>query len=397
MADAQTSTPSPEILQHLIDQAAHLSVLSVPSKPDSAAIRNGNAIIGMRVHERLHRLQIDTVAPTEAHPLRSTQRVGESLGDFQHLWMFMPDDFVATPGIVPPPTPLDPSRSQRFVMLDARCTLNTGQRDQFTGFGTGITLPTTVNGQPQLLVNAVGTVTGGSGRFSGHDAGTYLHCGEISPQGEFHGHILLRSMDPQGTLRSDRSLPALRSVPDPEPHITYALLRGEAVPSDPVAPKMGPNGQPIGLIVEQGLRLLFLDTAVGAFGVRAQTRIGQRVGRIIAHVVFDPAAASGSNEDPIPFTTWDEFLFEDADGQALGRFTADSSEGRVFGLSLAGTRSIRFGGVGKVLQGDGAFAGMNGLMTDNSVVVFEPHVSASVYVLRLNDPEGRFRASVGGG
>jgi hypothetical protein len=35
--------------------------------------------------------------------------------------------------------------------------------------------------------------------------------------------------------------------------------------------------------------------------------------------------------------------------------------------------------------------GTEGLMTDNSVVSFTPHVSASVYVIRVNDPEGRYR------
>jgi hypothetical protein len=32
-------------------------------------------------------------------------------------------------------------------------------------------------------------------------------------------------------------------------------------------------------------------------------------------------------------------------------------------------------------------------MTDNSVVVFTPHVSASVYVLRIHDPHGKFHAT----
>jgi hypothetical protein len=39
---------------------------------------------------------------------------------------------------------------------------------------------------------------------------------------------------------------------------------------------------------------------------------------------------------------------------------------------------------------------MEGLMTDNSVVIFTPHVSASLYVLRVHDPDGRFRSAVNG-
>lgn len=391
------SAASPEILQHRIDQAAHLNVLSVPADGPSAAIAGPGGTLGVRVREVLHRLQVAPTAPTPSEPVRASNRVGEPIARFEHVWMVAPDDFVARPGEVPPPTPLDPTRPQRLVMLESRLTLDNGSHDGFRGFGTGSTRPTTVGGRSRLLVTTVGTILDGTGRFAGHDAGTYLHCGELDPERGFTGNLLLRVMDPQGTIRSDRSLPDLRQVPDPEKDITYVVLRGEAVPSDPVSPKLGPDGAPIGLIVEQGLRLLFLDAAVDStWGIRATARVGQVVGKIIAHVVFDPNAATGTNLDPIPFTTWDEFLFFDADGRDLGRFTGDSDEGRVFGLALGGARAIRFGGVGKVLRGDGNFAGIEGLMSDNSVVVFEPHVSASVYVLRLHDPAGRFRASLGG-
>lgn len=394
---AAVAAPSPEVLQHLIDEAAHLNVLSLPDSRRSAAVGSAGGVVGVRVHEVLHRLDVSPVAPSAERPLAAANRVGEPLGRFEHLWMVAPDDFVATPGAVPPPTPLDPSRSQRLVMLDGRCTLDTGGDDGFRGFGAGRTRPTTVGGRSRLLVTTVGTILEGSGRFAGHEAGTYLHCGELDPERGFTGNLLLRVMDPEGTLRSERTLPELRDVPDPEPDVTYLVLRGEAVPADPVRPKLGPDGRQIGLIVEQGLRLLYLDAAVDeTWGVRATARVGQIVGRITAHVVFDPAAASGTALDPLPFTTWDDLVFHDADGRALGRFTADSDEGRVFNLSLAGQQAIRFGGVGRVLTGDGPFAGIEGLMTDNSVVVFEPHVSASVYVLRLHDPEGRFRAGGGG-
>jgi hypothetical protein len=35
-------------------------------------------------------------------------------------------------------------------------------------------------------------------------------------------------------------------------------------------------------------------------------------------------------------------------------------------------------------EGDGVFAGIRGQLTDSSLVLFEPHVSASVYVLRVS-------------
>jgi hypothetical protein len=175
------------------------------------------------------------------------------------------------------------------------------------------------------------------------------------------------------------------------------VLRGEAVPDDPVRPNIGPDGRRLGLVVQQGLELQYCDcAATGQGGVRATSRWGERIGRITAHVTFDPASASGTPLDPVPFTAYDEFLFFNREGETIGSFTATSSEGRVFNTTLLGQPAIRFGGVGTILGGAGPFEGIEGLMTDNSMVVFTPHVSASVYVLRIPDPRGKFRAAVGG-
>jgi hypothetical protein len=124
--------------------------------------------------------------------------------------------------------------------------------------------------------------------------------------------------------------------------------------------------------------------------------VGQRIGKILAHVNFNPAAPGGTSLNPIPFTTFDEFTFFDRQGRTIGGFTGDSSEGRVFNILVGGQKGIRFGGTGRIQGGTGPLAGIEGFLTDNSVVIFTPHVSASVYVLRIPDPDGRFRAAVDG-
>jgi len=314
------------------------------------------------------------------------------VGQFTHRWVVVPPDYVARPGQEPPPTALDPSRSQRFVMLDSICRFGDG-KDCFHGFGTGQTFPMTVNGRRDLLAVAIGTVLEGFGKFKGGEESTYVYCGSLSVEQGFTGNILLRVMDPGGAIPTSSDLPAIESRHHPEPGITYVVFRGEAIPSDAVTPRMGANGQLEGLDVNQGLRLLHLDCAVGGHaGLRASARVGEVIGRILAHVTFNPAAPGGTSLDPIPFTTVDEFTFHDRDGQLVGTFTGDSSEGRLFNTMVAGQKGIRFGGTGRLLGGTGPFDGIEGLLTDNSVVIFTPHVSASVYVLRINDPEGRFRA-----
>lgn len=386
---------SPEVVQSRIDRSAHFNLLSVPvATGRSAALREGGRIVGVRVEETLHRFRVRTAVDRGSPPLRASNRVGEPVGRFSHRWMVAPDEHVAIPGRTPPATGFDPSRSQRLVLLDGRCTF--GADDGFRGFGTGRTLPLGSGGGATCLVTAIGTVLEGSGRFAGHEQGTYVYCGTLDPERGFTGNLLLRVLDLQETLRTERSLPGIRPIPDPEEGVTYLVLRGEAVPSDPVSPNLGPDGRPIGLIVEQGLRLQFLDCAVRdgsgrRSGVRTSDRIGRLVGRITARVTFDPESADGTALDPIPFVADDEMVLTAPDGTALGRFTGDSTEGRVFNLELAGRPAIRFGGTGRLRGGPGPFRGLEGLLTDNSLVVFEPHVSASVYVLRVPDPDGRFR------
>lgn len=383
------SPPSADAVQRLVDRAAHFNMFSLPER--SAGIRGpGGGVIGWTIRETLHRFEIKSEPPTAERPLRARNRVGEPAARFIHRWLLAPDDFVAGPDREPPPTAFDPSRSQRFVMMEGTCTFGSGE-DSFRGFGAGHTLP--VPGQRHVQAMAVGTVLEGSGRFQGHEEGTYLYCGTLDPQRGFTGNLLLRLMDRDDSFRADGPLPGLQARRDPEPDFTYLLFRGQAIPSDPVSPRVGPDGQPLGLTVVQGLRMLELDFVAGGHGgVRSTDKVGATIGRITAYVNFNPAAPGGTNLDPIPFTTYDEFVFFDREGRKVGGFTGDSSEGRVFGTQLSGQQGIRFGGVGRVLTGTGSFEGINGLMTDNSVVVFDPHVSASIYLLRVHDPEGRFRA-----
>jgi len=401
--EAGAGAYSADLLQRLVDQAAYFNLHSTPGVSESrVAIRGTDRkeILGVRVTESLRRFSIRTYAATERQPFRATNTIGEIAGNFTHRWMFIPDDYSAQPGSEIPPTALDASRSQRFVMVDGVCRFGNGE-DGFRGFGTGKTYPSKEFGRSQLLVTAIGTLLEGFGKFRDHAECTYVYCGKLDVECGFTGNLMIRAMDPQGTLRNRGSLPPLRPAPEyePEPDITYVMLRGQAAPTDLVAPRLDQSGQFLGLKVEQGVTMITVDASYrDRKGPQSVTSLGPLVGKLSADIVFDPTAPGGTSRDPIPFTTTDLLTFPDHTEQPAGSFVANLVDGRVFNLEIpmgSGQKAIRFGGTGPLQNGTGVFEDIDGLMTDNSVVMFTPHVSASVYVLRIHDPYGRYRFKPG--
>src|SRR5262249_60155086 len=107
---------------------------------------------------------------------------------------------------------------------ESLCRFENG-KDGFRGFGTGRTFPTSHNGQSQLLAGAVGNIMEGWGKFRGL-VGTYVYCGTIS-DGAFTGSLLCRVMDPEGVLRTQKSLPDIKGTKSPERDVAYVLFRGQ--------------------------------------------------------------------------------------------------------------------------------------------------------------------------
>jgi hypothetical protein len=280
-------------------------------------------------------------------------------------------------------------------MLDGECEFGDG-RDGFRGFGAGATFPSTGGA---LLAAAVGDLTEGRGRFAGA-VGTYTYCGSLSAGEGFRGSLMLRVMDPQGALQADGDLPGVESWQPVEQGVTYFILRGQKKDRRAkTAYSFGADGQVNGLNVSQQLRLIDVDAAArGRGGLRSFKSVGAVVGKMNANIAFNlfSPGAPGTALAPIPFQSYNEYIFYDRDGDTVGSFVGDGGEGRTFNMELAGApgqRALRFGGFGPLMNGTGPFSGIEGLMSDNSVVGIAPHAIVTFYVLRVNDPDGKFRAS----
>lgn len=401
--DINAETYPFEFVQHLINQAAVLNLYSIPAAGVGTVAMyapGGGAVIGFRISESLHRFQIDLHTPSKEEGLRASNSIGETVGRFEHRWMIIPDGFVAQPGVEPPPTALDPTRQQRFVMLDAWCRFGDGS-DSFRGFGTGLTFPVNYGGRSQLLAAAVGNLMEGTGKFRGRE-GTYTYCGSLSAEQGFRGSLVCRVANPSAALLTETAVPSAERGPEPEQDVTYLIFRGQKKDrTQRTGYIIGPDGQINGLNVSQQLRIFHTDvTARGRAGLRTTGSGGQVIGRMRARISFNllNPGAPGTAAAPIPFKSFNEFTFLDASGEEAGAVSADGGEGRTFNQRLEGApgqAALRFGGFGPMQDGSGVFRGAQGLMTDNSVVGIGPHALSTLYVLRVYDPEGKYRA--GGG
>jgi len=403
LPDINAETYPFDTVVQLLDQAAFLSMFSIPARDRSIAIpsRTGEGIAGLRIKEQLHRFSLSMEPPSRSG-ITTHHAIGEQLAHWEHRWMFAPDGFPALPGRDVPGTAFDPSRSQRFVMFDSVCTFENG-RDGFHGFGTGRTYPMHVGSQPQLYAAAVGSILEGFGKFKGHE-GTYTYCGSLSQQEGFIGSVFCRVVDPQSELRTESSLPSMEVWPNPETGITYLAFRGQKKDrTQKTAYNFGPNGQVTGLNVHQQLRQVQIDTAArGRGGPRSVMDVGPVIGSMSARILFNllNPGAPGTALSPIPFQSYNEYTFLTPDGRALGTIVADGGEGRTFNLQLVGApgqQALRFGGFGPIVKSSGIFEGMEGLMVDNSVVGVAPHALSTLYILRVNDPDGKYRGAFNSG
>ncbi len=383
------------MVQHLLDEAAFFNMLAVsdPAAGVSAitAPNRPSEVIGWNVHGVLHRLDVQLHPPVDGRGLWARNVVGRQVATFPQRWLLMPEGFGALPGREPPPTALDPSRSQRFVMLLGTCAFDSG--DSFGAFGTGSTMP----GKAGLEAAAVGTILEGSGKFADHQ-GTLTLSGTLDAEQGFVGNLLCRAMDPQGTLRTDRDIPPAREVPHPAPGVTYLGFRGQK--QDQYVKTyydLTPTGGVQGFHLEQELRIFDLRfTTEGHLGLRANASLGQVIGSMKSRVFLDflNPGAPGTDLSPIPFDSRNEYTFDDPHGESIGGFLASGGEGRTFTLTLPdapGQQALRFGAFQPISEGTGQFDGYGGILTDNSVVGVAPHVTATHYTVRINDPNGQFR------
>jgi len=389
-----SETYQTETVSRLLREAAYFPLFSVHNPnienvplPSS---RSPNRLIGMKVYEEMHRFDIKVEPPNLDCGLRAVNQLGQPVADIHIDWRVIPDDFVAAPGKLPPPTELDLTRSQRFAMYDGQFNWKDRQGSSFHGFGSGRTFPTIVGGQPQLRIAAVVDIIEGFGKLNGV-VGNAVVNGFITPPYNLALNIMLRILDPAKRFKTRSAITNLRPIPDPDPNASFLAFLGEADPDNPITLNIAPDGSVAGASVHELLRILRIDFDVGTSkGMRSQASTGSIVGSLS----FNLNINSRDQRIPIPFRTTDAiFTFFDRERRTIGRLAANVVEGRAFMTELEGAPQpvLRVAGFGPCIGGSAQFSGVSGMLSLNGIISIPARTPSICYVLRISDPEGKFR------
>lgn len=344
------------------------------------------------VNEQLHRFEI--LVDRSEGGLRASDRVGEPVAKVSIQWTPIPDFYAPSPGVEPPPWILNPFMSQRFTMLNGRLAFQDRNGSGFHAFGAGRTFPATEGGQSVLRIGAAIEMLEGLGQFKGLQ-GAFCINGYIQPPQELGLNLMIRVMDPAGTLRapSQSAITPIQPIQDPDTDAVFMMFLGEVDPSAPVELIPSPDGKGfIGSRVNELLRLVrfSFDTNTPA-GIRSITETGPIVGKVSAILYFnflDPAGV-------IPIqTTNGVFTFFDEQGGSIGTVLANMVEGRAMRTQMPGFPMplFRFAGFGPVLGGSGQFTGADGMLSMNSAISVFPRTLSNLYVFRFYDPQGKLRS-----
>lgn len=389
----------------LLRKAAYFSLFSVhnPLAPNQVLTLPGNpySLVGIKVNENTHRFDVRVLEPGWGgkERLRAANRVGQLAAHVHIDWRVIPEGFYAAPDRMPPPTPLVPTQSQRFTMMNGSFTFVDRDGSGIQGFGAGRTFPGLAGQEPVLFIGANIDALEGFGRLQGLNGNVVVN-GYIRPPQDLFINVMLRVMDPDGKLLTDQRLQPLQPIPDPDPTSVYMTFLGEQDPDEPTTLNAGPGGL-TGSNVHELLRLVHLSFDLGRdnLGLRSKTQLGPPVAKLAATLLFNPLnpATPGTAEAPVPYQTCcGEFRFFDQKGETFATITSNIVEGRAFATPLAGAPLpvYRMVGFGPLLQSTGSFAGVTGMLSMNGVVSVFPRTLSNLYIFRFNDPDGKFRAAI---
>jgi hypothetical protein len=388
-----------EVVTGLLEKTAYFVVFSRdnPQRPDVPifAPENRSLLVGMDLYKDMHRFDVVVEPPTQATGLRASSFAGQFAAQLRARFRVTPADFAAAPGREPPPTPLDPSQPQQFVSVDGEFRFDDRPSNGFHGFGTdGRTFPVNEGGQQKLRMGEVIHVRKGYGKLEGSQ-GFGVVTGTFTPPDTLKVVFVLRIIDPARKLFTTTSLNPLQRNTIPDPDAVFLTLRGEADPDHPPTLIKAADGGVRGAQVYERLRLAHVDFDLGNSrkGIRTKATFGQ----IVANLNYTIFFKSRNSEAPDSFEMQNGvFTFCDSEGRTIGTLLVASIAGSASVIQLRGapTSVLLFAGFGPISGGAGQFSSAEeGMVAVNGALSIYPSAFSNFYVLRVVDPDGRFRSN----
>jgi hypothetical protein len=380
-----------------LEKAAVLTLFSGdnPALPDSAvfAPENHDLLVGVDLSKDLRQFDVAMKSHVSATEPWATNRLGQVLGRLQARFRPAPEGFEAVPGRELPPTALDMSRSQRFVLLDGEFRWDDRTHSGITACGTGRTFPAREGGRSILRLGAVIHLLKGRGRLEGFQGWGVL-VGVLVPPNLIRCGFVLRLPDPAGKLLSGSELTPVQYTADPpDPGAVYLTLRGEVDPDNPRLLIGASNGRMLGAHMSELLRPVRVGSDLGSElkGVRSRIRAGSIVARLTYTTLF---YAPGAGEYTYLEMRNILFTFFNDQGATIGTLWAAGIEGAFTAEEVPGTTVslLWVVGFGPLGGGTGPFTGAEGIMSVNAVFSVYPNAFSTLYVLRVIDSDDKLRA-----
>lgn len=356
--------------------------------------------VGFHLDLPLHRLSLGALPP-EATGWRAHNQAAAHPSARLHLeCLWIPEEFVARPpgatgATEPPPTPFDPHRSQRLMVRRGALHFDDAQRSALTLFGTGRSFPEIQTGQGRVSVGFTLLPFDGTGAFQDRP-GMVVGNGLLGMGQPSSWSWLVRLADPTGDLLVESLAPLSPAVETPDPTSTVFAFIGNNDTRESTGLIESPPGHIVGAHLRQEQHLIstgfeILDGVTP--DLRSHTTHGPLVSRMQATMHFDPTQPA-----PVAFTTdGSRFTLSDPDGHPVGTFSANIVEARGFHTELPGapTPVQRGSALAPITDPTGILEGAQGLVTVINWISIFPRQVSGFFLLRLLDPDGRFRTRIG--
>lgn len=353
-------------------------------------VRSGADLIGFDMRGSLSLLNPDLTIGARGHEPRRPEAV---VGRLRAQLRFIPDEYYAKPGVVPPPTRFDPSTRQRFVLMN----FSVGLEDKLvtlTGFGTGSTHPIASSGRRDLALTGIINFTAGNGQAAGRE-GVAVIDGRMGSGSKSTLTMVLR-VEGENDVPRPTTVPGSRQTihirPErarrPESEEITLIFLGVTDPENPFKFRITPQGRFLGAFGHEILHLVRLQHSAKGCELQNRSLRGRAVSRGDFEVYFNPFAP----ESPHSFQTSNgSWTFFDRAQRVIGRLHANIVEGRAFATNLRGApmTAFRVGGVAPILSGSGIFQGISGLITVNIWLSIFPQALSNVMLIQFKDRERR--------